>query len=124
MVRLHLIASIAILTVTAVVTPASAEWYVAGMAGGVFPKALSHVKERDFPTFETPAGTKSSDLALSRSIMGGAKVGYFFERWKWFGIEGEVYRYSPNFKQQTVMDVTPTGETTTNIRLGSNHVVT
>jgi len=124
MIRPYLIASVLIAIVTMMARPVSAEWYVAGMAGGAFPNALSNVKEREFPTFNTPAGTKATDFQMANSIMAGAKVGYFFERWKWFGIEGEVYRYSPNFKQQTVTDVQPNGASNTVQRPGSNHIVT
>jgi len=128
MIRIHLMTSvrIAIVAVIAIyAAPVTAEWYVAGMAGGVFPTALSNVKEREFPLFNTPSGTRSSDLSLSRSIMGGAKVGYFFERIKWFGIEGEVYRYSPHFKEQAVTTVPSNGAApTTDQRPGSHHIVT
>jgi opacity protein-like surface antigen len=108
-----------------VAPPAWAEVYIAGMAGGVFPKPLSDVEEKQIPQPTTPGGTKATDLSLSRSIMAGAKVGYFFERAQWFGIEGEVYRHSPNVKQQNVTEVFPNGAPpTTTERPGSNLIVT
>ena len=103
--------------------PAHAEWYVAGHVGGAFPHALTNVEEDRIPQPTTPSGTKATNLSMSRSIMVGGKVGYFFESIKWLGIEGELYRYSPNFKQQNVTETEPNGTTTTTNRPGWNHLV-
>ncbi|RPH80384.1 MAG: hypothetical protein EHM80_05375 [Nitrospiraceae bacterium] len=100
-----------------------AEPYIAGQAGVAFPQALSNVELDQIPTPTTPEGTQSSDLALAKSGVYGAKVGYYFESVRWLGIEGEYYQLSPNVKQQTVSQTPPGGGTTTTLKPGANLIV-
>jgi opacity protein-like surface antigen len=102
---------------------AGAEPYIAGQVGVAFPQALSDVQVDQFPTPTTPAGTKSSDLALANSGVYGAKAGYYFESLRWLGIEGEFFQLSPNVKQQAVSETPPGGTTTTTLKPGANLIV-
>lgn len=104
--------------------PARAEWYVAVQAGATLPQPLSNVDETGIPLPTTPSGTKVSDLALKSAIMYGAKVGYYFDSVKWLGLETEVFRASPNVKQQSVTETEPGGPSTTAVKPGANLIVT
>jgi opacity protein-like surface antigen len=88
------------------VIPASrtqAEWYVGGYGGLTNPGALSNV------TVSSPTlggGVQSArviDLQLQNNGVFGAKVGYFFERHSWFGLEGDFYTLQADVKAQTVV---------------------
>lgn len=87
---------------------AQAEWYVVAETGIVLPGSLSNV------TFSSPtlAGgvnqARIADVDLEKgSPLYGAKVGYFFPRREWFGIETEVYSTQLNVTQQTVVGGVP-----------------
>src|SRR5262249_16684449 len=47
------------------------------------------------------------DQSLKSSILFGGKLGHFFSRYKWLGIEAEVFETSPNIKQQQVTLTSP-----------------
>jgi opacity protein-like surface antigen len=78
-------------------SPARAEMYIAGQLGVTIPNSFSNVEGVD-----SAAGLRVSDLKLQNSFMYGAKLGYYFDRLKWLGLETEVYNTNPNSKQQTV----------------------
>ena len=42
-----------------------------------------------------------SDRELSRSILGGVKLGYFFSQARWIGVETEFFYTTPHIKQQS-----------------------
>lgn len=79
------------------ITPllAGAEWYVGGYFGATIPNDFSQIQGVGAST-----GVTQSDLKLKRSGMFGAKVGYFFNRMKWLGIETEAYTTNPHVQQQ------------------------
>ncbi len=104
--------------------PTRAEWYVAVQAGATLPQPLTNIDETKIPFPSTPSGTKVSDLALKSSIMYGAKLGYYFDSVKWLGVETEVFRTSPNVKQQSVTESPPGAPSTTEVKPGANLIVT
>ena len=90
--------------------PAQAEMYVAGQFGVTFPNNVTNVEGVD-----SLAGLKFSDLSLHKSVMYGAKLGYYFDSIKWLGIETEVFNTNPNLKQQSVTATGPGGSASTTV---------
>lgn len=43
-----------------------------------------------------------SDRALKSSLVYGAKLGHYFDKLKYFGLETEAYTLTPHIKQQAV----------------------
>lgn len=81
------------------------EVYLGGQAGtSVMGNSLTDAKLTDF----SPSGTMS-DRELSRSILVGAKVGYYFSQLRWLGVETEVSYTTPNIKQQNTRVAVPPG---------------
>jgi|CXWL01.1.fsa_nt_gi opacity protein-like surface antigen len=77
--------------------PVQAEMYVAGQAGISIPNSFSNVEG-----VGSAAGLTLSDLSLQKSVMYGAKLGYYFDSMKWLGVETEVFNSTPHLKQQDV----------------------
>jgi len=94
---------------TALVPSATyAETYVAGQFGVTLPQSLSNVKLTQ-PQQLGFSEVNSSDLSLKSSLMGGMKLGHFFSRARWFGLETEVFYTTPNIKGQNVTLSAPGG---------------
>lgn len=75
--------------------PVLAEVYVAGQVGANVPADLSEVE------WSLGGATASgNDLSLQTSFVYGAKLGYYFDRLKWLGIETEVFNATPHLNQQ------------------------
>src|SRR5689334_8112669 len=77
---------------------AQSEFYIAGQGGISFPGSFSNVEGLG-PNFGG-AGFKFNDIDLANSVLLGAKVGFFFPRLNWLGIEGEYFHTNPHTKQQ------------------------
>ena len=77
---------------------AYAETYVAGQFGVTFPQDLSggEVTQHGF------GGLDISDQPLKTSIMLGAKIGHYFSREKWIGIESGVSFANPHIKEGSI----------------------
>jgi opacity protein-like surface antigen len=61
------------------------------------------------------SGTTTSDRDLQKSLVAGLKVGHYFETYRWFGLEAEVFHTSPHIKQGSLTTNEPgVGSTTTN----------
>jgi len=86
---------LSLLVLVASVGTAHAEMYVAGQAGEAIPSPLSHVEY----SMNNQNWTKTH-FSQDNSVMYGGKVGYYFDRHPWLGVETEVYRYTPNFPSQ------------------------
>jgi opacity protein-like surface antigen len=87
---------------------AQAEWYVGGFGGLSLPGTLSDVTvTKNFGRFGATAAARSSDTALENNLVLGAKAGYFFEAHKWFGVETEVFTFTPNLTQQPLIVAQP-----------------
>ncbi len=86
-----------LISIVLAVPNAYPEAYIGGQIGThIAGNTLSNVELTDF----SPTGSMS-DRELSRSVLGGAKVGYYFPRARWFGIETEFFYATPHIKQQS-----------------------
>ncbi|HEU5201595.1 MAG TPA: outer membrane beta-barrel protein [Nitrospira sp.] len=90
------------------VLPAQGEWYVIGQTGVVLPGSLSNVTLSS-PTLAGGVNqARVADIDLEKgSPLYGAKVGYFFPKREWFGLETEAFTTQLNIKQQTVVGGVP-----------------
>ena len=93
--------------------------YVAGQFGVTFPNNATNLEGVD-----SAAGLKLSDLSLHKSIMYGAKVGYYFDSVKWLGVETEVFNTNPNIKQQDATVSGPGGSITATLTGQDLHILT
>ena len=77
---------------------AYAESYVAGQFGETFPQALSsgEVTQHGIGSFDL------SDQPLKNSFMLGAKLGHYFSRAKWIGIESGLSFANPHIKEGSI----------------------
>lgn len=83
------------------------EAYIGGQIGTTLAgNALKSVELTDF----SPPGSMS-DRELASSALLGVKVGYYFPRARWFGIEAEFFQTSPHIKQQNTRITIPNGAT-------------
>ena len=81
------------------------EAYIGGQIGTTLAgNTLKGVELTDF----SPPGTMS-DRELASSALLGVKVGYYFPRARWFGIETEFYQTNPHIKQQNTTITIPPG---------------
>ena len=88
---------------------AYAETYVGGQLGLTFPG--SGLKNGDLTTTSVPingvtvnipSGTTVDDQSLKNSLLLGAKIGHYFSRARWFGLEAEMFYTTPHIKQQEI----------------------
>lgn len=88
---------------------AYAESYVAGQLGATFP--LDGLSDGDLTTTSAlvqagtvnfPSGSTVSDQSLKTSFMFGGKIGHYFSRARWFGLEAEIFYSTPDIKQQDI----------------------
>jgi hypothetical protein len=70
----------------------SAEVYIGGQVGVTFPQPLSGVERTSGSSVVFSAGTKITDLKLATSAMYG--LGYYLDRLRWLGMEGEIQHES------------------------------
>jgi opacity protein-like surface antigen len=77
---------------------AYAETYVAGQFGMTFPQALSNGDVTQHGIGDFTVG----DQPLKNSLMLGAKIGHYFSRAKWIGIESGISFANPHIKEGTV----------------------
>ena len=84
---------------------AYAETYVAGQFGATFPQSLSNgtVTQDGF------GGLDISDESLKSSAMVGAKLGHYFTRARWVGIETGLSYTTPHVKEGSVTFSGPGG---------------
>jgi opacity protein-like surface antigen len=99
-----------------------AETYVAGEFGVTLPSIGKGLTNQELTstsvstsagTATFPSGTEVSDQSLKSSFLFGGKVGHFFSRYKWLGIEAEVFHTTPHIKQQQITLTSPTSVTFT-----------
>lgn len=53
-------------------------------------------------TVNFPSGTTIDDQSLKTSLMLGAKIGHYFSRAQWLGLEAEIFYTTPHIKQQDI----------------------
>lgn len=97
-------AAVLFLSMLFLVPKAYPEAYIGAQIGSTIAgNSLSQISLTDF----SPTGTMS-ERSLSRSLLGGFKLGYYFPRARWFGIETEAFYTTPNIKQQsTTISIQP-----------------
>jgi opacity protein-like surface antigen len=84
---------------------AQAETYVAGKFGVTFPQSLSG----GVTTQNGIGGLDMSDQPLKNSMNVGAKLGHYFSRAKWLGIETGVSYTTPHIKEGSITFTGPGG---------------
>lgn len=93
-----------------------AESYIAGQFGVTLPSIGKGLTNQELTstnvsgpggTLTFPSGTELSDQSLKSSLFLGAKLGHFFSRYRWLGIETEVFYTTPHIKQQDVTLTAP-----------------
>lgn len=88
--------------------PAHGEWYVVGQTGVGMPGSLSNVTVSSPTLAGGVSEARVADLDLEKGQpFYGAKVGYFFPKREWFGLETEAYTTRLLIKQQTVVGGVP-----------------
>jgi opacity protein-like surface antigen len=80
---------------------AYAETYVAGQFGMTFPQALSNGKTTQ-DQLNINGELSVGDQPLKNSLMLGGKVGHYFSRAKWVGIESGLSFANPHIKEGTL----------------------
>ena len=91
----------AVLSVVSLTLPAQAEWYAAAALGAVIPHNLTN-NEGSGSLFGVPAdGMKFTDISLTSGFAVDGKLGYFFQRTPWLGLEAEMLVSRPKAKAQT-----------------------
>lgn len=84
---------------------AQAETYVAGKFGVTFPQPLSN----GVTTQNGIGGLDMTDQALKSSLNVGAKLGHYFSRAKWLGIETGLSYTTPHIKEGSITFSGPGG---------------
>jgi hypothetical protein len=92
-------------------TTARSEWYVGGYGGLSYPGAFSNVTLSDRSLAAGVSGARFNDLQtpdcsssrVKSSLVGGVKLGYFFESRPWLRLEADVFTLKPDVKQQVVV---------------------
>ena len=87
---------------------AYAETYVAGQFGVTFPQSLSNGKV----TQDGFVGLDVSDQPLKSSAMVGPKLGHYFTKARWLGIETGVSYSTPHIKEGSLIFTGPGGSAT------------
>ena len=108
--RLVLTALLVLLTPIVLFAPqAYAESYVGGQFGATFPQSLSN----GVVTQDGFGGLDISDQDLQKSAMVGGKLGHYFTRARWMGVETGVSYTTPHIKQGVLVFSGPGGTATT-----------
>ncbi len=90
---------------TLVPDPAASESYLAGQFGVTL---ASELTDGDL-TSHGLGGLHISNQELQSSLMGGIKLGHYFTKARWLGIETELFYTTPHIKQGTLTISGPGG---------------
>lgn len=85
--------------------PAASESYIAGQFGVTLASELTDGNL----TSHGLSGLQVSDQDLKSSLMGGIKLGHYFTKARWLGIETELFYTTPHIKQGTLTFSGPGG---------------
>jgi opacity protein-like surface antigen len=96
---------------------AYAETYVAGQFGATFPQSLSNGEV----TQDGFAGLELSDMPLKTSAMVGAKLGHYFTRARWLGIETGLSYTTPHVEEGSITFSGPGGSLSSPNLSGLSH---
>lgn len=90
------------------ILPAQGEWYVVGQTGVILPGSLSNATVSSPTLAGGVTDARVADIDMEKaSPFYGAKVGFFFPKREWFGLETEAFSSQLNIKQQTVVGGVP-----------------
>jgi len=113
-------ASLSILLILAGATifpdPAASESYIAGQFGVTLASELTNGNL----TSHGLGGLQISDQDLKNSLMGGIKLGHYFTKARWLGLETELFYTTPHIKQGPLTFSGPGGSTSGEF-LGLHH---
>ena len=116
--RLVIASFLALLTSIVLFAPQTyAETYVAGQFGVTLPQSLSN----GTVTQDGVGGLDVSDQPLKSSAMVGAKLGHYFTRARWIGIETGVSYTTPHIKEGSLTFSGPGGSATSPTSLPGIH---
>ena len=96
---------------------AYAETYVAGQFGATFPQSLSNGEV----TQDGFGGLDISDQSLKSSTLVGAKLGHYFTKVRWMGIESGLSYTTPHVKEGSITFTGPGGSLPSPILSGLSH---
>ena len=96
-----------------------AETYVAGQFGITLPQSLSN----GTVTQDGIGGLDLSDQSLKSSAMVGAKLGHYFTKARWLGIETGLSYTTPHVKEGSITFSGPGGSLTSPVLSGLSHRV-
>ena len=96
-----------------------AETYVAGQFGITLPQSLSN----GTVTQDGIGGLDLSDQSLKSSTMVGAKLGHYFTRARWIGIETGLSYTTPHVKEGSITFSGPGGSLSSPVLPGLSHRV-
>ena len=96
-----------------------AETYVAGQFGMTLPQSLSN----GTVTQDGIGGLDLSDQSLKSSAMVGAKLGHYFTKARWLGIETGLSYTTPHVKEGSITFSGPGGSLTSPVLSGLSHRV-
>lgn len=88
--------------------PVRAETYIGAQLGFTIPESLGSVMENG-------GGARLANLDLNNSFAYGAKIGHYFERYKWLGVETDLTTTTPHLEEQTVVRTTSGGSSSVSI---------
>lgn len=93
-------------------TPARSEVYIGPQVGGAIPFRFQSVEGTGLA-----AGTDTTPIQLSTSVLYGGKVGYFLPPiMDWLGVEADVTHKNPDFKQHAFTIRAPSGTSMTLVK--------
>lgn len=110
---------IVLIHATFVPSASYAETYMAGQFGVTLPQSLSNGKV----TQDGLGGLDLSDQSLKSSVMVGAKLGHYFTKARWLGIETGLSYTTPNVKEGSITFSGPGGSATSPTLAGLSHRV-
>ena len=91
------------------------EWYVGGQVGGAFPQDFSGGRGHGHLPHVELNDVRFNDLELANSVVYGGKIGYYFDRLPFLGLEAETFVGHPHLKQQRVNAYIPTATISTTV---------
>ena len=89
------------------VLPAQADTYVAGMLGVAIPLPGSVTGDENL-NYPNPPGPgqlfrgASTQIGMKESLAYGVKLGHYFDRWPWLGVEAELLTATPHVMAGTI----------------------
>ncbi len=103
----RLVMSLFVVTACLDLVPAHADTYVAGMLGVAIPLPGTVTGDENI-NYPNPPGPgqlfrgASTQIGMKESLAYGVRVGHYFDRWAWLGIEAELLTATPHVMAGTI----------------------